>query len=423
MFKFIVKLTVSIFVFNFSLHSMGFDLDSITEKEIKIDYFQCRNLNNFSEFRSQLNKKNIKMFYDKLISDYLSCKWQNYFHEKNDVLAMHQNRIVYLIPKRNGTSIGKISRNQNEEKTVGGATGNLSELSDFYIKHQNLRLPEDNPNFTFVNKNSSNKICKNLELKTDGNKVKGVKFPNHVVTATPCEFEIYNSEGNLEGEFTILLNHTYRYWCQADIALLPRKTAHAIGLCNKSDQEIKYTFELSLDNKNISDISALTGFYSVHTLELNKNKISYLPPHFFDDMALLNHLDMSDNQLNTLYSSVFDNLVGLRVLYLKGNNLKNIPNNLIYNLKFLHDFSINFAANSKISEEFFKNSQDISILTLFVDDYNKIPENLFDSFEKLSLLELFSSVKNQEIPLPIVNKLLNYKKLEKHENVFFSQDY
>jgi Leucine-rich repeat (LRR) protein len=402
---------------------MAFDLDSITEKDEKSGYFQCRTLNNFSEFRNQLNKKNIKMFYDKLISDYLSCKWQNYFHEKNDDLSMYQNRIVYLIPQKNGTSVGKIARNQNEEKTVGGATGNLSELSDFYIDHQNLRLPENNPNFTFVNKNSSDNICKNLELKTDGNKVKGVKFPNHVVTATPCEFEIYNSEGNLDGEFTILLNHTYRYWCQADDSLSARKTAQLIGLCNNNDQEIKYTFELLLNNKNISDISALTGFYSVHTLELNKNKISYLPPHFFDDMILLNHLDLSNNEFNTLFSSVFNNLVGLRVLYLNGNNLKKVPYNLIYNIKLLHDFSITFGSTSKIPEEFFKNTQDISILSLFVEDYNKIPENLFDYFEKLSLVELFSGVKNQEIPLLIVNKLSNYKKLEKHENVFFSQEY
>lgn len=181
---------------------------ALNEIENEINFFYALS-NEYSDKIDNIESPEV----DKMIY----CNLQNYFHKLNDHLSIFQNRIIYLIPQKDGTSVGKISRNNNGEKTLGGATGNLAELNDFYIDHKNLKLKDDYFAYNFLNKQSNDEVCKKLELMTDGNKVKGLKFPTAVTTATPCEIEVRNSlDGTLETTFTVLLNHTYRYWCQTD---------------------------------------------------------------------------------------------------------------------------------------------------------------------------------------------------------------
>jgi hypothetical protein len=183
----------------------------------KITLNEIENEINFFYVLSKEYSDKIDIIESPEVDNMIYCNLQNYFHKLNDHLSIFQNRIIYLIPQKDGTSVGKISRNNNGEKTLGGATGNSEELNDFYIDHKNLKLKDDYFAYNFLNKQSNDEVCKKLELMTDGNKVKGLKFPTAVTTATPCEIEVRNSlDGTLETTFTVLLNHTYRYWCQTD---------------------------------------------------------------------------------------------------------------------------------------------------------------------------------------------------------------
>ncbi|RDB37086.1 MAG: leucine-rich repeat domain-containing protein [Spirobacillus cienkowskii] len=392
------------------LENKKFTLNEI-ENEIKFFY----NLSN--EYGDK-----IEIIDNPEVDNMISCNLQNYFHKLNDHLSIFQNRIIYLIPQKDGTSVGKISRNNDGEKTLGGATGNLAELSDFYIDHKNLKLKDDYLAYNFLNKKSNDEVCKTLELITDGNKVKGSKFPNTVTTATPCEIEVRNSlDGALESTFTVLLNHTYRYWCQTDTKLPAYKTAQAAGLCDKTDQEIKYTFKISMDitdspsadENKIEDISPLSGFYSLTKLSLDNNKISVLQPHLLDDLLLLSDFIISRNKLTSLPVGIFDNFAILETLYLSGNDFNSISNNLLHKIKYLDYFGIDTTFLNKISDSFFKSNNNLN--TVIITEYSnlsKIPAKLFDGVTIGKCIK-FYCIGTCDIPNELDTKLTTELQLER----------
>ncbi|WP_338635748.1 hypothetical protein [Spirobacillus cienkowskii] len=352
----------------------------------------------------------------------LYCKFRYYLHLVNQFLDTYKNRIIYLIPQKDSFTIGKIPRNKFGKKTSGGATENLQELSDFYIDHENLGLLKNTSNFKFINKNTNAVICQDLNLETDGNKVIATKFPNAVQTATPCTFEVHNTlNNNIETELTVLLNHTYRYWCQADPNLQAQQTAMAIGLCDKSDKEIKNVFELNLQKKEIKDLSPISGFYYLISLNLQENNITEIPPHIFDNLSLLLDLDINQNQIEKIPENIFYNSLALRILEIDLSKTNIVSNKLFSKQKILSSLSLSYNNDQKIPENIFNLNNFLAYIDIYVNNYNQISEYMFDNLSEINHIYLRDKeTSDYKVPERILNRLTQFKKLQ-GTHQFFSK--
>jgi hypothetical protein len=384
---------------------------SEAEKDIKLFVTNYPIINNSKD--NEINNE---------VNMHLFCKLRYYLNLVSQFLDTNKNRLIYLIPQPNNTTIGKIPRDKFGKKTSGGATGNLQELSDFYIEHQNLDLQNANAHFKFTNKNTNALICQDLNLATDGNKVIATKFPNAVQTATPCTFEVHNTlNNNIETEFTLLLNHTYRYWCQADPNLLAQQTAITIGLCDKSDKEINNVFELLLQKKEIKDLSPFSGFYFLVSLNLSENNITELPPHIFDNLSLLLDLDIFQNKIEKIPENIFYNSSVLRILALDLSKINVIPINLLSKQRILSSLTLTYFNDQKIPENLFIFNNKLAYIDININNYSQISEYMFDNLNKIEHIYINDKeTAENKVPERILKRLTQFKKLQ-GTHQFFSK--
>nr|AAZ16352.1 variable lymphocyte receptor B [Eptatretus burgeri] len=77
-------------------------------------------------------------------------------------------------------------------------------------------------------------------------------------------------------------------------------------------------------NKGLTSVPSGIPSSATH-LELQDNKLQFLPSGVFDKLTKLTHLELWNNQLQSLPSGVFDKLTSLTYLHLCCNKLQSLP--------------------------------------------------------------------------------------------------
>ncbi len=291
---------------------------------------------------------------------------------------------IFLIEETPGITKAKIAQNLNGDLTYGGVTGYLEQLIDFYIPLQitinkNFQTYDSRPRFNIDAELDQNEECNKLRFTIVENKIIALPSNINLNSALNCRYSIFNSERKKVGDFNVLLNYTFSYWCnQSNPNSEAYKTARIISDTCIIDPEKIFDFQFL--RKKISDLSPFSGFINLKILNLDGNEISQLPLGILDKFTNLKYLILKNNKIKTLPLGILDKLSRLTWLWLMENEINNLPLGLFDQLESLYWLSL---CNNKL---------------------NNIPDGLFANLKNLSSMELSN---NQLVAFPSDIKKLN----------------
>ncbi|BBH52642.1 leucine-rich repeat domain-containing protein [Fluviispira sanaruensis] len=350
---------------------------------------------------------------------------------ENKISLKKYDSNIYLVNDADGLLKAKSALTLSGDSTTGGVTGELSELQNFEIQVESTQIAniEDfNTIFKINSPNDSHEACKEINFKFQGNSIVSEVINLNLTTATSCQFNIVDTDNKKISEFTVLLNYSYKDWCSYyDSSNEAFKTARAISqTCNLETAKKK---SLYLHDLKISDLSPITGFVSLNSLNLSDNNISYLPHGIFDKLSNLKWLILRKNNLKSIPKDAFRNLNKLEMIWLMENQISNLPlgtfdhnPNLnwisLYNNELSYidpglfnkvtklqsiELSNNNFLYFPLDLSHFKNLYSFEINDNFIQE---IPENAFN--ENTELVNIgFSGNKVNFLPIGIFSKLPN----------------
>ncbi|KAB8032255.1 leucine-rich repeat domain-containing protein [Fluviispira multicolorata] len=246
---------------------------------------------------------------------------------ENKIFLKEYDSNLYVVKDINGVKSAKSALTREGNSTTAGVTEDLNDFSDFEIQVLFSNLSENDiisSNFKIAPSVNSEQACKQVHFKLLNDKIipeiKDIKLEK----ATSCQYDIFASNGARVSTFNVLLNHTFKEWClnseqNSEIFNIARNIS---STCIIDPNEIQ---DLNLKDMNISDLSLLTGFINLTTLNLVKNKISHLPIGIFDKLTNLKWIILSENNLTHIPKETFNKLSQLEILWLMKNKISSLP--------------------------------------------------------------------------------------------------
>lgn len=339
-----------------------------------LEYFSVPQFEKSSEYSIELNSK-----IDKINDAAMTLAEWMFF---SDVKL--NNNIIYLIKDETGMTKGKVAFDWKRNQTFGGVTGNLNDLTDFSIKIEDLNLQSENLNAQLQIEPEKwyEPYCNQVDFAINNDSIVAISFPESVPTATSCTYNILDENLDKIASFQILLNHTYKYWCQAETqAPEAFKTAQSINKCNNLNEDDIIT-EIDLKNKGIKDISPITGFYHLQKIYLSENQIQTLPPQIFHSFKFLRAINLDNNQINLLPKNSFDNNKILNTLNLSKNKITSLPKEIFDKSIYLESLTLDHNQISSLNEKIFDKLKKLHYLNLSNNQIQIIPKNFFKQLHK-----------------------------------------
>ncbi|WP_186649098.1 leucine-rich repeat domain-containing protein [Fluviispira vulneris] len=309
--------------------------------------------------------------------------------QENKISLKKYDSNIYLVKDADGLFKAKSALTINGLSTTGGVTGELSELQNFEIQidsSQIANIEDYNTNFKINSSNDSHEMCKKINFKFQSNSIVSEINNLNLTTATSCQYNIVDIDDKKISEFTVLLNYTFRDWCSYfDSSNEAFKTARAIS--QTCDLQKVTKSSLNLYGLKISDLSPITGFVNLRTLNLDNNNISYLPHGIFDKLSNLNWLILGNNYLRTIPKDAFRNLSNLETIWLMENRISNLPLGTFDHSPNLSWISLYNNELSYLDPELFKNVTNLQSIELSNNNFTFFPLNL-SHFKELISFEI-----------------------------------
>ena len=303
------------------------------------------------------------------------------------LVSFHKvDSIIYLIPNKNGIYDAKSAITLDGKNTSGGVTENPNDLMDFSIE-----ISSPFPLSLHIVSNAKNpNICEKINFKHQGNKISALPVSDiELETATSCNYDIFNEDGKKINTFNVLLNYSFKFWCDSKITSAANKSATIIAPLCTLDPEIK---NLEFTETHLKDFSPITGFHKLQSITISNSKVTTFPLGIFDNFDELYELYLANNENLTLTPGIFDNLFNLRNLVLSHNNLSYFPNGVFDKLINLSYLDLNTNKIENLSVDTFNKLVNLFYLDL---SYNNLAKsNLIDTFyhlNKLKILHLSSN--------------------------------
>ncbi|APJ03030.1 leucine-rich repeat domain-containing protein [Silvanigrella aquatica] len=329
---------------------------------------------------------------------------------KNPISLNSYERIVYFIPDERGIIQAKVAQSQEGNATLGGVTGSPKELSSFSITftpqtRENETELKEREQYYIKSLSRGFEVCQSIPFKVTKYKVEILPSRVHLKTATQCEFGVFNKKKQQLASFHLLLNHTYNYWCHLkDENSTAYKTArHIDNNCALHHANTKY---ISLNGRDISDLSPLTGFHNLVELSLENNRISSLPIGILDNFSELKKLILRKNSIFTIQPGTFDKLTKLSWLWLMENEITHLPRGVFDKLENLDWLSLYQNKLEYIPKGLLSKLKNLEGMELSFNLLKKFPEDILE-LNKLISLEIHNNIIS-EIPM---NAFVNAKKL------------
>lgn len=306
------------------------------------------------------------------------------------------NEIVYIVNDNHGKSNAKIAK-VNNQLTTGGVDEEAKNLSDYKIDLQGL----DNPSYSIKieKKSIQSPKCAQIEFTFKDAYIYISKLPKSIETATNCRFnlDISNTSGK---KINILLNYTYRKWCNLNPENEATRTAKRLDkFCNKNN--VKNIKDLDLNSENldikdkIKDISPLSGLIQIKQIDLQYNLIDNIPENIFSYLTDLEALNLWDNRIKYLDIDLFKNNFNMKEINLGSNKLSKLPKDIFQSLVNIEDINLSVNELEFLDQETFKNNVFLKSLDLGMNNLVHLQSGLFDTLEKLEKLFIFDNkIKN-----------------------------
>ncbi|KAK6306319.1 hypothetical protein J4Q44_G00232440 [Coregonus suidteri] len=128
---------------------------------------------------------------------------------------------------------------------------------------------------------------------------------------------------------------------------------------------------------------------SLETLQLQKNRITYITTGALRQLGNLTHLDLEDNRIRAIQPGALLGLGRLQVLTLKGNQLTSLPLNLPASLILL-DLSANCISALDLAS--LNALVNLQVLKINSNCLRSVPESAFDGLPSLRSLELANNL-------------------------------
>ncbi|WGL59749.1 leucine-rich repeat domain-containing protein [Pigmentibacter sp. JX0631] len=321
----------------------------------------------------------------------------------------NDGEVVYLVENTRGILNAKIAKKKGKV-TTGGIDEAQSELSDY-----TLNLSKDSSNkFSIILDKTIQQDYKCFEVAFtfsnshafNSHTIKSYayisKLPKSLNTATQCKYLLLVN-GIESKKIDILLNYSFKKWCQLNSGFDASKTAKMIS--NTCDTSlVKNLTTLDLAGKKIEDISSLSGLTKLKELKLEYNNLSYIPESIFSGLKDLEKIYLLKNQIKNLAPETFTNNKKLIELSLSYNNLSRLPENLFKELINLESLRLISNQISQLEPNIFAKNLKLQQLELSTNLLTSLPDNIFSELKELKKLKL------------------NFNKINKLSSTIFSQN-
>ncbi|CAG9563755.1 unnamed protein product [Danaus chrysippus] len=259
-----------------------------------------------------------------------------------------------------------ISYNELEKFTV--STIQLSRLTQLYLNHNRLKNITET---TFSNMNSLEKVnlSHNNISHIHSSSLRSLSHLNFVDLNFNIDIEI---PGDVFNNLHI-----------SEVSLANIKRPFNFSQANN----VSIT-TLILSECNISDIDSLF-VYNINNLQkllLQSNLITSLTKESFKSMPLLNSLELSRNRISFIQPGTFLHADMINTLYLNDNDLRTLQYGSLDGLKNLHFLNLSSNAITEFNPKLLRGSPHISTLYLENNDIIKID---FKEFAETSLRKLY----------------------------------
>ena len=181
--------------------------------------------------------------------------------------------------------------------------------------------------------------------------------------------------------------------------------------------------ELDLTSHRIVQIygQPFHRFEALHTIRLDYNSLSTLPPEIFQNLSTLSLLSLKGNFLHTLDDATFRGLNRLNSLSLSDNNLNTLQQGCfrkLFNVTKLYLSNNEFVS---LNANLFSDMKSLTTLTLSVSKLQMLPNSLFKGLMNLEILYLNQN-KLQNLPKRLFTGLVNLSDLRLSSNQIISLD-
>ena len=162
-------------------------------------------------------------------------------------------------------------------------------------------------------------------------------------------------------------------------------------------------------------------FEALHTIRLDYNILSTLPPEIFQNLSTLSLLSLKGNFLHTLDDATFRGLNRLRYLSLNDNNLNTLQQGCFRKLFNLTKLYLRDNEFVYLNENLFSDLMSLTTLMFHRSELQMLPNGLFQGLMNLETLYLCQN-KIKYIPIGLFKGLTNLLDLRLQGNQIISLD-
>ncbi len=298
-----------------------------------------------------------------------------------------ENEIVYLVEDAAGRLSAKLAK-KNGEITTGGIDEEASQLSDYRIKLPTIT--NGNFSITLDTTLQQDRKCHEVQFSFEQKYAYLSQLPNSLDTATHCKFLLHGN-GSESKNINILMNYSYKKWCNLNTDAEATKTAKRINSsCDtnyvKSLTALNMSGQFLEDKNKTRDISSLSGIRKLKELDLRVNLLTSIPQVLLAGLKELETLWLHRNQITNLEYGTFVQNTKLKELALSYNNLTRVPHGLLNGLKELETLYLNNNQLTQLSLDTFVQNTKLKELHLSNNNFTSIPPGLLNGLKELETL-------------------------------------
>lgn len=151
-----------------------------------------------------------------------------------------------------------------------------------------------------------------------------------------------------------------------------------------------YSLQILRLNDNFIDYipeNTFSALSNLHTLIISNNKITKIESDTFNGLYVLLVLSLDNNKISWIHSEALKNCSSLQDLHLNGNKLLQVPE-VLYNVPMLKTLDLGENHIDLITNETFRNLNQIYGLRLTENNIGNISKGVFDKMTALKILNL-----------------------------------
>ncbi|KAL7013229.1 hypothetical protein ACKWTF_015277 [Chironomus riparius] len=139
------------------------------------------------------------------------------------------------------------------------------------------------------------------------------------------------------------------------------------------------------------DVDSLSSCQNLNHLLLNNNKLRVIPVNLLCRNSKLTKIRLHNNQLTTLPGTLFMSQKELVELYLYENHISFLPSSTFHPLVKLELLYLNENNFQSINPEWFRNLQNLKLLSLYGNKITEVPSKCFTALKNLTELWLLEN--------------------------------